>query len=281
MIANKDGGVLPDTSEWTTARPRSRGAQVRPDALANAISRCSDWLLARQRDEGYWVGELEGDTILESEYILLMTSLGRESDPVCAGCARYIQDHQLSDGGWAIYPGGPTDISASVKAYFALKLVGISPEDPAMVRARMAILDAGGAHQCNSFTRFYLALLGQISYDECPCVPPELVLIPSRLSFSYSAMSAWTRTIVVPLSIMAYYKPVRSLESERGIAELFRSDCGRPSRQTARWLSWTNFFLIVDHVLKGLDRFIPAPCRRPGIAAAHRWMVEHCENTDG
>ena len=125
-----------------------------------------------------------------------------------------------------------------------------SPDDPAMVRARQAILDAGGAHECNSFTRFYLALLGQIGYDECPCVPPELVLIPSRLGFSLSAMSAWTRTIVVPLSIMAYYKPVRSLPAEVGIAELFRSDRGQPSRRTARWLSWTNFFLVVDRVLK-------------------------------
>ena len=214
----------------------------------------------RQCEEGFWVGELEGDTILESEYILLMTFLGRETDSVCVKCARYIQDHQLDDGGWAIYPGGPTDISASVKAYFALKLVGISPERPRDgPRQAWRFSTRAVPHQCNSFTRFYLALLGQISYDECPCVPPELVLIPSRLSFSLSAMSAWTRTIVVPLSIMAYYKPVRSLETERGIAELFRSDCGRPSRRTARWLSWTNFFLIVDQVLKGLDRLVPAP----------------------
>ncbi len=90
--------------------------------------------MARQCAEGFWVGELEGDTILESEYILLMTFLGRETDPVCVKCARFIQDHQLGDGGWAIYPGGPTDLSASVKAYFALKLVGVSAEEPAMVR---------------------------------------------------------------------------------------------------------------------------------------------------
>ena len=175
-----------------------------------------------------------------------MAFLGRESDPVCVRCARYIQDHQQSDGGWAIYPGGPTEISASVKAYFALKLVGMSPDDPAMVRARQAILEAGGAQDCNSFTRFYLALLGQIGYDECPCVPPELVLIPSRLGFSLSAMSAWTRTIVVPLSIMAYYKPVRSLPAELGIAELFRDDRGQPSRR--------------DGTLAFVDQFLPG-CR--------------------
>ena len=245
------------------------------------LGRTSDWLLARQTDEGYWIGELEGDTILESEYILLMTFLGLEGERVCARCARYIQDNQLAGGGWSIYPGGPIDVSASVKAYFALKLVGMSADDPAMVRARQAILESGGAHECNSFTRFYLALLGQIGYDECPCVPPELVLIPSRLGFSLSAMSAWTRTIVVPLSIMAYHKPVRSLPAEVGIAELFRGDRGRPSRRTARVLSWTNFFLGVDRLLKVLDRWVPAICRRPALKAAHRWMLEHCENTDG
>jgi squalene-hopene/tetraprenyl-beta-curcumene cyclase len=238
-------------------------------------------LLARQTDEGFWVGELEGDTILESEFVLLMAFLGLESDPICARCARYIRDKQTPDGGWAIYPGGPADISASVKAYFALKLVGHSPDEPFMARARQVILDAGGAHYCNSFTRFYLALLGQIGYDECPCVPPELVLIPSRLEFSLSAMSAWTRTIVVPLSIMAYFKPVRSLPAEVGIAELFDSSRGEPSRRTPQWLSWTNFFLVVDQVLKQFDRWTPALLRRPALRAAHRWMLEHCENTDG
>jgi squalene-hopene/tetraprenyl-beta-curcumene cyclase len=281
MIANKDGGVLPNIHEETNARQRSRPAILPYDAVGSTLDRTSDWLLTRQHDEGFWVGELEGDTILESEYVLLMAFLGLESDPVCARCARYIEDHQLESGGWAIYPGGPTDISASVKAYFALKIVGHSPDLPLMVRARDAIHEAGGAHACNSFTRFYLALLGQIRYDECPCVPPELVLIPSRLGFSLSAMSAWTRTIVVPLSIMAYYKPVRTLPAEAGIAELFRNDRGQPSRRTARWITWTNFFLGVDHVLKRLDRWVPAAWRQPAIRAAHRWMLEHCENTDG
>jgi squalene-hopene/tetraprenyl-beta-curcumene cyclase len=281
MIANMDGGVLPKPLDRLTPR-RSSSATLRPhDAPRSALERTTEWLLAGQRDEGFWVGELEGDTILESEYVLLMAFLGLESASACVQCARYIRDQQLGDGGWAIFPGGPTDVSASVKAYFALKLVGTAPDDPAMVRAREAILDAGGAQLCNSFTRFYLALLGQIGYDECPCVPPELVLLPSRLSFSLSAMSAWTRTIVVPLSIMAYYKPVRSLPEERGIAELFPGDRRSPSLRSEKWCSWTSFFLAVDGVLKCLDRWMPAAWRQPGIKAAHRWMLDHCENTDG
>ena len=111
MIANKDGGVLPGTSQWASSRRSAQSAAFADDALESALERTTNWLLARQSDEGYWVGELEGDTILESEYVLLMAFLGRESDPVCARCARYIQDHQQTDGGWAIYPGGPTEIA--------------------------------------------------------------------------------------------------------------------------------------------------------------------------
>ena len=281
MIANTDGGVSPQTRKWSVTRRPSRWGSSSPDTLESALERTRDWLLARQDEEGYWVAELEGDTILESEYVLLMTFLGREADDVCIRCARYIQDHQLPGGGWAIYPGGPTDVSASVKAYFALKLAGHSPDEPAMVRARRAILEVGGAHECNSFTRFYLALLGQIAYDECPCVPPELVLIPARWKFSLSAMSSWTRTIVVPLSIMSYFKPVRELGPEQGISELFREGGKRASRRTARLFSWTNFFLGMDVVLKWLDRRVPASWRRPGIRAAHRWVNDHCEGTDG
>jgi squalene-hopene/tetraprenyl-beta-curcumene cyclase len=281
MIANTDGGASPQLSHWRGSRRWARGLAGTWDRLESALEQTRDWLLAQQAEEGYWVAELEGDTILESEYILLMTFLGREADPVCARCARYIEDHQLSGGGWAIYPGGPTDISASVKAYFALKLTGHSPEEPAMERARWAILEAGGAAACNSFTRFYLALLGQIGYDECPCVPPELILIPPRWRFSLSAMSAWTRTIVVPLSIMSYSKPVRDLGPDRGIAELFLGGDRHPSRGTARGLSWTSFFLRLDGVFKWLDRHAPAAWRRLAIRAAHRWMLEHCEDTDG
>ena len=174
----------------------------------------------------------------------LLAFLGRETDPVCERMRRYILDHQLPEGGWSIYPGGPAEVSASVKAYFALKLVGYSPDDPAMVRARKAILESGGAHACNSFTRFYLALLGQIGYDECPCVPPELVLIPSRLNFSLSAMSAWTRTIVVPLSIMSHFKPVRMIEPERGIGELFLAGQGTRPRGS-------DGVVLLDELLSG------------------------------
>ena len=149
-------------------------------------------------------------------------------------------------------------------------------------RARQAILDAGGAHECNSFTRFYLALLGQIGYDECPCVPPELVLIPSRWGFSLSAMSAWTRTIVVPLSIMSYFKPVRSLARRarhrravpRATAASRRG--ARPAGCRGPISSWGSTACSSGSIAGS-----PPHGGSPAIRAAHRWMLEHCENTDG
>jgi squalene-hopene/tetraprenyl-beta-curcumene cyclase len=255
--------------------------------LTNEIVRqCADrarhHLLSLQKEDGHWVGELEGDTILESEYILLQAFLGREESITCRKAARYLLKQQQENGGWANYPGGPIDVSASVKAYFALKLVGFRADEPAMVRARAAIHAAGGAQVVNSFTRFYLALLGQIGYEETPCVPTELVLIPSHWGFSLAAMSAWTRTMVVPLSIWSALKPCRPIPPERGIAELFRGDL---PRRVSRWsrplASWSNFFLVVDQCLKLADRILPRACRRRGLNAAHRWMLEHFEDSDG
>ena len=283
MIANKDGGVSARRAgrfaRWLAALPPAPPLHQR---LSDAIETTSGWLLDQQHDLGYWVGELEGDTILESEYVLLMAYLGRLDDPLCAKACRYIHEKQLPAGGWAIYPGGPSEVSASVKAYFALKLLGLSSDDSVLCRARESILAAGGAQASNSFTRFYLALLGQIEYDDCPSVPPELVLLPPQLNFSLAAMSAWTRTIVVPLSIISSFKPVRRLDPELGIAELFRSDRPRRvSRRTREVWSWANVFLAIDCGLKWADRWLPRSWRRPAIKAAHRWILEHCENTDG
>src|SRR5262249_3621301 len=177
--------------------------------------------------DGHWVGELQGDTILESEYILLMAFLGRAREEKVLKAARYLARQQLAEGGWNNYPGGPCDLSVSVKAYFALKLCGHSAAAPYMRRAREAILGLGGAVGCNSFTKFYLALLGQFPYGNCPAVPPEMMFLPRWSYFNIYAMSSWTRTIVIPLSIFYAHKPIRHLPEELGIKELF---VGRPDQ---------------------------------------------------
>jgi squalene-hopene/tetraprenyl-beta-curcumene cyclase len=255
---------------------------------AAAIAATRDWLLARQDASGFWCGELEGDTILESEYLLLLAWLRQERTPRARKAAEYLRRQQLKSGGWAMYPGGQLEISGSVKAYFSLKLTGHDPEAEYMRRARAAILAAGGADAVNSFTRFYLALLGQISYDRCPAVPPELVLLPGWSPINIYRMSAWSRTIVVPLAIMWASRPVRKLPAELGIAELFiRPEeewpaCRCPGlAEQPGWFSWDNFFQQADRGLKWLERRRIRPLRRRAIAAAREWMTTRFAHSDG
>jgi squalene-hopene/tetraprenyl-beta-curcumene cyclase len=256
--------------------------------IRQAILRTRQWLLAQQHVDGYWVGELEGDSILESEYILLLAFLGQEQSEIARKCGSYLLKKQLPEGGWTQYPGGSIDVSASVKAYFALKLIGQDPSSEPMARARAAILAHGGADAVNSFTRFYLALLGQIGYEHCPSVPPEFVLLPKWFPINLYAVSAWSRTIIVPLSIMSSRKPVRAVAPSRGIRELFLREprdwpplrCPGLKRGT-RLLSWDRFFRTVDASLKFLERNRLLPCREKAIRAATRWMIERFDGSDG
>jgi squalene-hopene/tetraprenyl-beta-curcumene cyclase len=257
---------------------------ARTPGLRATLDGAVDCLLSKQQSDGHWIGELQGDTILESEYILLMAFLGRENDSRVRKAAQYILDEQLTEGGWNNYPDGPVEVSVSVKAYFALKLAGHDADASYMRRARDVIRSLGGAAKCNSFTKFYLALLGQFPYANCPAVPPEMMLLPRWFYFNIYAMSSWTRTIIVPLSIFYAHKPVRELSPELGIAELFVQPPETPlwpHPPTRRWLTWTNLFLGLDWMVKGLERCGPQFVRRWGIRKAKQWLFDHFADSDG
>jgi squalene-hopene/tetraprenyl-beta-curcumene cyclase len=245
----------------------------------DAVDATCSWLLGRQHADGHWRGPLEGDTILESEYILILTWAGRLGQPEIAGAARRILQEQLPGGGWAIHPGGPVDVSASVKAYFALKITGHDPDSEPLRRARRAIHEAGGPWAVNSFTRFYLALLGQMSYDDCPAVPPEMVLLPDWFPVNLSRVSAWSRTMIVPLSLIWACKPVRRIPADSGIAELFPPSGERPRRVASG--GWDLFFHGVDRLLKACDAVGIRPLRRRAVVACRRWMLDRFDGSDG
>jgi squalene-hopene/tetraprenyl-beta-curcumene cyclase len=271
-------------------RPASRRQQSelqRNDGFSSPLSRAIDrarrCLLDMQQRDGHWVGELQGDTILESEYVLLMAFLGREGEDVCRKAANYILRQQMPDGGWNNYPGGPADLSVSVKAYFALKLTGHDADAPYMRRAREVILSLGGAAGCNSFTKFYLALLGQFPYANCASVPPEMVLLPRWSYINLYAMSSWTRTIVVPLSIFSACKPQRELSATKGIAELFLHNPQTPlwpAKPSGRWYGWNNFFLGIDWLYKKVEPWL-GPIRSLALQRAAAWMRDHLHASDG
>ncbi len=282
MSALATSGVITSyASSKPPAEPNTASAEVGVDATIQNARRC---LLSLQNEDGHWCGELQGDTILESEYILLMTFLGREGEERVRKAANYLLEQRRPDGGWANHPGGPVDINVSVKAYYALKLTGHSIDEPHMQRTRAEILKLGGAACCNSYTKFYLAFLGQFPYENCAAVPPEMMFLPRWMYFNIYAMSAWTRTIIVPLSLFYAHKPIRKLPSEMGVAELFVGDQFEkrwPCAPTSRWFTWTNFFLAGDQLTKWFEAWGPKIIRQKAIELAKRWMLDHFRDSDG
>ena len=256
-------------------------AESGPAAHGSLKRRTVAWLLARQATDGHWRAPLEGDTILESEYLLLLAWAGRLDSPHAAGCARRILAQQLPAGGWSIYPGGPVDVSASVKAYFALKLTGHDSAAPEMRRARAAIAQAGGPSAVNSFTKFYLALLGQIPYAACPAVPPEAVLLPDWFPVNLYRVSAWSRTMIVPLSLMWAFKPLREVPAGRGIAELFADRPRNDGSRTVDRGGWARFFRGVDRFMKACEFVGFTPLRTRAVQACRRWMLDRFHDSDG
>ncbi|MEQ8787518.1 MAG: prenyltransferase/squalene oxidase repeat-containing protein [Pirellulaceae bacterium] len=288
MTNPQDALAPPSSRSATTAQRRSPADGELAESLDAAIDRTCQWLVESQHADGHWCGELEGDTILESEYILLLAWMGRENSDIAHRAARYILQQQRPDGGWAMYPGGDVEISGSVKAYFALKLNGHDAASEPMQRARRAILAHGGADAVNSFTRFYLALLGQISYDHCPAVPPEAVLLPDWFPVNIYQISSWSRTILVPLAIMWASKPVRRLPPELGIEELFIKPPEEwpplrcPGLKSSGGLfTWERFFRTLDRTLKTCESLRLRPLRRRALAVAKAWMLDRFEQSDG
>ena len=237
-------------------------------------------LLGQRRDDGHWCAELEGDTILESEYVLLLHFLGRGDDPRVAACCERLRSQQQSDGGWAIYPDGPTDPSVSVKAYLCLKLAGDDPQSPRMADARRAILRAGGLRACNSYTRLYLSIFGLWSWRRSPAVPPELILLPRWFYFNLHEMSSWTRTIVVPLSVIWALRP--SVPVDVTLDEL-HGDSGPGRRRRTLYESfWSAVFAGVNGLIKLVEVVGPVPrWRRRALEKAEEWLIAHVEGSDG
>jgi squalene-hopene/tetraprenyl-beta-curcumene cyclase len=252
--------------------------------VSAGMEKARDYLFSLQHEDGYWCGELEADTTLESDYIAIHTLLSTGNRSRMESAVPEIIRHQNEDGGWPIYAGGPSNISASVKAYFALKLMGYRPEHPVLVRARDRILELGGVTECNTFTKIYLCFLGQYDWEAVPAIPPEIVLFPNWFWFNIYEISSWSRAILVPLSIAYAKKPFKKIPAEMGIDELFIG--GRHGKHLhLKWnpkkISWRNFFLLLNQLIHFCERFNIRPLRYLAIKRAEKWMLERFEKSDG
>lgn len=261
---------------------RTEASESLPGAVLAALEAGRGYLLSIQQDDGHWVGELEGDTILESEYILLRYFMGCLDPERLRKLANYIRKVQRPEGGWSIYPGGGVEVSSSVKAYLVLKLAGLDAEHPEMVKARKAIMARGGVTACNTFTKIYLCIFGQYDWDGAPVVPPEIVLLPKWSYFNLYEVSSWSRTIIVPLAIISAFRP--SCPLPVNIDELFlgaRHGKHLRLKPASTPLSWRGFFLGIDRVLHFCERSKLLPWRKQALKACEQWMVKRFRKSGG
>ena len=253
--------------------------------LDRRIDAAATALRAAQRGDGYWVFELEADTTIPAEYVLFVHYLGEAANrELERKIAVYLRSRQSAEGGWPLFHNGAFDISASVKAYFALKMIGDDIDAPHMRRAREAILAHGGAAEANVFTRFLLCLFGNLPWSAVPLMPVEIMLLPRWFFFHLSKVSYWGRTVLVPLLVLQALKP-RAV-NKRGICidELFI----KPPEQTTRHAKaphqnrlWYEVFRAVDVALKLFEPLFPRTMRKRAIDKAVAFVTERLNGEDG
>ncbi len=249
--------------------------------IDRAIAAARQALLDQQQPDGHWCARLEGDSILESEYVLTKVYLGRGEDPKVGKAAEALRRAQRPEGGWSLYPDGPADVSASIKAYLVLKLMGDDPAAEPMTRAREAILDGGGLEAANSFTKIYLSIFGLYRWDAAPAVPPELVLLPGWFPCNLYEMSSWSRAIVVPLSIIWARKPRRELPVTLDELDAGPAAIRHPALGGFRSRAWGRLFTTIDRFIKAYQAVPFHPLRQGAVEAAERWILERLEASDG
>ena len=256
-----------------------------PASLDGAIAVAREALTAKQDAAGGWQFPLEADCTIPAEYIMMMHFLGEIDEQLEAQIAVYLRARQADHGGWPLYHGGEFNISCSVKAYFALKLAGDSPQAPHMTRARAAILRHGGAAASNVFTRIALALFGQLPWRGVPYIPVEIVLLPRWFPFNIYRVSYWSRAVMVPLTVLCTLKPRASNPRQVQISELFTVPAEEERnyfrRPLGRTTLLTRVFLALDRLGRSCDRLIPAALREHALKRAEAWTLERLNAEDG
>ncbi|HVX18789.1 MAG TPA: squalene--hopene cyclase [Acidimicrobiales bacterium] len=242
--------------------------------VAEAVERATSWLLDHQEQEGWWKGELETNVTMDAEDLLLREFLDIRSDRDTADAARWIRNQQRDDGTWATFFDGPGDLSTTIEAYVALRLAGDDPDDPHMAKAATFVREGGGVAGSRVFTRIWLALFGEWSWDDLPVLPPEIMYLPSWFPLNIYDFGCWARQTIVPLTIVGASRPARPLAFS--LDELHPPG-GPPAAARPPLVSWGRFFEGLDKVLHVYERLPIGWVRRPAEARARSWIVERQE----
>jgi squalene-hopene/tetraprenyl-beta-curcumene cyclase len=255
------------------------------DALEASIAKARRALRDCQQPDGHWVFELEADCTIPAEYVLLRHYLGEPIDAELeAKIAVYLRRVQGAHGGWPLVHDGDFDMSASVKSYFALKMIGDSVDSPPMARAREAIRSRGGAIHSNVFTRFMLAMFGVMTWRSVPMLPVEITLLPMWSPFHLNRISYWARTTIVPLMVLAALKPRAKNPLGVGVDELFPQDprsIGMTAKAPHQSWGWFILFRALDHILRLIEPLFPKTLRDRAIASALAFIEERLNGEDG
>ena len=248
--------------------------------LSSIISKSLSKEIKKISKEGYSVYELEADVTIPAEYILMMHFIGEINIEVQNKIKNYILRLQNKEGGWPLFYDGESNISATVKAYYALKLSGIKENDRLMLRAKKVILKNGGAEKSNVFTKISLAMFGQISWNAIPVMPIEILNLPKWFPFSLGKISYWSRTVIVPLLIILFKRPLANNPNGTGIKELFKDNLNsKVILNNRNFLSI--FFLIIDKILRKIQILFPNGNKRKCLELAYSWIKVRSNSEDG
>ena len=254
-------------------------------AVDRSIEAATGALLALQQPDGHWVFELEADATIPAEYVLLRHYLAEPVDAALeAKIAAYLRRVQGDHGGWPLFHDGAFDMSASVKAYFALKMIGDAVDAPHMTRAREAIRSRGGASRANVFTRLMLALFGFIPWRAVPVMPVEIMLLPTWFPFHLDKISYWSRTVIVPLLVLQALKPKARNPKGVSIGELFLESpqtVGPAPKAPQQKAPWFWLFRGIDSLLHAFEPLFPKRPRQRAIERAAAWVSERLNGDDG
>ncbi len=247
--------------------------------VKEAIARSQEHLLAIQEPDGYWWAELESNVTITAEVVLLhkiwQTDKTRPFDKVEA----YLRSQQREHGGWELYYGDGGELSTTIEAYMALRLLDVPATDPALVKAKKFILQHGGISKSRIFTKMHLALIGCYDWRGLPSIPPSIMLLPETSPFTIYEMSSWARGSTVPLLIVFDRKPVYKLEQPINLDELYAEGIANVRYELPRSNDWTDIFVTLDDAFKLAENFNLIPFREEGLAAAEKWVLERQEAT--